>query len=277
MSAITPFDFHGHLVRVITAADGEPRFVLTDLCTVLEIANPRNVRARLDPESVNTVRLTDGNRGNPNVTVVDEAGMYEVILRSDKPEAVEFRRWVTREVLPAIRQHGGYLTPEKTEQILTDPDTIIQLATNLKAERTRREEIERKNAALDKWKRATEAGDGLKISDFRGKYFTSVPKMTFFAHLYEKHWIKDERGWRKYPDGSPKEGPNHMSPLRKANGILYQHGEGTYGGRQRLQTRVKPDAEIAFRDALIKEGLTPNEHSTGLVLITNEELKELGA
>lgn len=133
MSDITPFDFRGHQVRVIAAEDGEPRFVLNDLCTVLEIANPRNVRARLDPESVNTVRLTDGNRGNPNVTVVDEAGMYEVILRSDKPEAVEFRRWVTREVLPAIRRTGAYGAPALTgkallaQAVLEAQDTITAL------------------------------------------------------------------------------------------------------------------------------------------------------
>ncbi|WP_010120201.1 BRO-N domain-containing protein [Corynebacterium nuruki] len=277
MSAITPFDFHGRQVRVLTAEDGEPRFVLNDLCTVLNLGSPHKVAARIDEDARTQIPVTDSLGRQQQTTVVDEAGMYEVILRSDKPEAVEFRRWVTREVLPAIRKHGGYLTEQKIEQVLTDPDTIIRLATDLKDERARRVQVERKNVALDKWKRATEAGDGLKLSDFRGKYFTSVPKMAFFQHLYDKHWMKDERGWRKRDDGTVKEGPNHMAPLRKANGILYQHGEGNYGGKQRLQTRVKPDAEIAFRDALIKEGLTPNEHSTGLVLITNEDLKELGA
>ncbi|BBY67572.1 BRO-N domain-containing protein [Mycolicibacterium helvum] len=83
--------------------DGEPWFVLADLCRVLEIVNPRNVTARLDAAVVNTLRLTEGIRGNPNVTVVNEAGMYEVVIRSDKPEAVAFRRWITGEVLPAIR------------------------------------------------------------------------------------------------------------------------------------------------------------------------------
>ena len=68
--------------------------------------------------------------------------MYEVILRSDRPEAVEFRRWVTREVLPSIRRRGGYLTPEAAEQALTDPDFIIRLATELKTERARTAELE---------------------------------------------------------------------------------------------------------------------------------------
>jgi anti-repressor protein len=132
--SITPFNFHGLDVRVITFDDGEPRFVLNDLCSVLAISNPRNVRARIDQESVNTVRLTDGNRGNPNVTVVDEAGMYEVVLRSDKPEAAEFRRWVTREVLPTIRRTGSYGAPSFDPDTLTRSD-ILQIALNAETER----------------------------------------------------------------------------------------------------------------------------------------------
>lgn len=145
---IIPFDFNGHQVRVFIGDDGEPRFVLNDLCSVLGIANPRVVAARIDPESKGVCQA-DTPGGRQNVTVVDEAGMYEVVLRSDKPEAAEFRRWVTREVLPAIRKHGGYLTEQKIEQVLTDPDTIIRLATDLKEERARRESLELQ-AAVDK-------------------------------------------------------------------------------------------------------------------------------
>lgn len=143
---LIPFNYGDAQVRVVTT-DGEPWFVLADLCRVLDIANPRNVAARLDEDTMNTVRLTDGNRGNPNVTAVNEAGMYEVVIRSDKPEAAKFRRWVTREVLPSIRKHGGYLTEAKVEEVLTDPDTIIRLATDLKAERARRAELEAQRKA----------------------------------------------------------------------------------------------------------------------------------
>lgn len=146
---ITPFDFRGHQVRVITGDDGEPRFVLNDLCAVLNLGSPHKVAARIDEDARTQIPVTDSLGRHQQTTVVDEAGMYEVVLRSDKPEAAEFRRWVTREVLPAIREHGGYLTPEKTEQILTDPDTIIRLATDLKEERARREALELQ-AAVDK-------------------------------------------------------------------------------------------------------------------------------
>lgn len=276
MADITPFDFHGHQVRVLTAEDGEPRWVAADVAKILGYRSAPEI-SRFVRDRHKGVEILDTPGGPQRMTVLTEAGLYAAIMKSRAAGAAEFQDWVTDEVLPAIRRHGGYLTPEKTEEFLTDPDTIIQLATNLKEERARREVVERKNVALDKWKRATEAGDGLKLTDFRDKYFTSVPKMTFFQHLYESHWIKNEHGWRQHADGSPKDGPNHMAPLRKANGVLYRHDNGSHGGKKRLQTRVKPDAEIVFRDALIKEGLTPNEHSTGLVLITNEDLKELGA
>lgn len=149
VGGITPFDFHGHQVRVVTAEDGEPRFVLNDLCAVLGINNPTMVANRIDDLSLSQTEVQNSRGQMRKTTVVDEAGMYEVILRSDKPEAAEFRRWVTREVLPAIRKHGGYLTEQKIEEALTDPDTIIQLATNLKEERARRAEIEQRNAVIE--------------------------------------------------------------------------------------------------------------------------------
>lgn len=131
--SITPFNFHGRDVRVLSGEDGEPWFVLNDLCAVLEIANPRVVSARIDPESKG-VCLADTPGGRQNVTVVDEAGMYEVVLRSDKPEASQFRRWVTREVLPSIRRTGSYGAPSFDPDTLTRSD-ILQIALNAETER----------------------------------------------------------------------------------------------------------------------------------------------
>lgn len=135
MTDIQIFNFGDTPVRT-TTIDGEPWFVLSDLCKVLEIAKPENVKARLNSEDVNTTRIEGGNnRGNPNRNIVNESGMYDVVLQSRKPQAKEFRRWITSDVLPSIRKHGAYMTDEKIEQVLTDPDTIIQLATSLKEAR----------------------------------------------------------------------------------------------------------------------------------------------
>ncbi len=287
MNELELFDFRGNQVRVVLDEHGEPRWVAADVAKVLGYRDAANMTRMLDREDLASEKVDVGTHEVSTsqvrrVTVVNESGLYTAIFHSRRPEATAFRRWVTDEVLPAIRRHGGYLTPAAAEQALTDPDFIIRLATSLKEERARAElEVARANRAehkagvLGQWKRATEAGDGLKLSDFRAKYFTGVPYLKFFEHLYTHRWLRDERGHRHDANGNPKDGPNHMAPLRKGNGILYRHEEGRYGGKKRLRTRVIAKSEITFRDALIAEGLAPNEHSTGLVLISAEELESL--
>ena len=95
-------------VRTVTL-DGAPCFVAADICRALDIANSRDAVNRLDDDEKNTVVLTDGNRGNPNVTVVTESGLYSLVLGSRKPEAKQFKRWITHEVIPTIRKTGGYV------------------------------------------------------------------------------------------------------------------------------------------------------------------------
>lgn len=145
-SNIQPFTYEDHTVRVVTI-DGEPWFVLADLCKVLDLAKPSRVAMRI-ADDMKGAHLMSTLGGDQEMTIVSEAGMYEVVIRSDKPEAVAFRRWVTSEVLPSIRKHGGYLTDQKIEDILDNPDTIIQLATKLKSERAKRAALE-KQAAID--------------------------------------------------------------------------------------------------------------------------------
>lgn len=100
------FNYQDTPVRTVTV-EGEPWFVLADLAKVLEIANTRNVAARLD-DDMKGVHPMDTLGGRQNVTIVSESGMYEVVIRSDKQEAVAFRRWITGEVLPAVRKTGSY-------------------------------------------------------------------------------------------------------------------------------------------------------------------------
>lgn len=105
-SAQMVFAFGDHIVRALLI-DGAPWFVLADVCRALDIANPRNVAARL-ADDVKGVRLMDTPGGAQNIGIVNEPGLYEVVIRSDKPEARRFRRWVTADVLPAIRKTGSY-------------------------------------------------------------------------------------------------------------------------------------------------------------------------
>ena len=90
---------------------GEPWFVLADVCKALEISNSRMVASRLDSDELMSVKLTSGGQRR-EMTAVSESGLYDVILRSDKPQAKPFRKWVTTKILPTIRRTGGYVANE---------------------------------------------------------------------------------------------------------------------------------------------------------------------
>lgn len=139
---IIPFTYNNHQIRTVTGPDGATWFVARDVCDVLAITNAGNALASLDEDERGSIRIADGTPGTPNKSIVSEAGLYSLILRSRKPEAQAFKRWVTHEVLPSLRKRGGYLTPEATEKALMDPDFIIQLATSLKEERAAKAALE---------------------------------------------------------------------------------------------------------------------------------------
>lgn len=128
-------------VRVLEK-DGQPWFIAKDVCKCLEIKNSRDAVSRLDEDEKDVV-LTDTPGGNQKLQVVNEYGLYTLILSSRKPEAKKFKRWITHEVIPSIRKYGAYMTPEKIEEVLMNPDTIIKLATALKEEQQRRLQAER--------------------------------------------------------------------------------------------------------------------------------------
>lgn len=122
--------------------NSEILFVAADVCKALSISKYRDAVSRLEADERESVQV-DTLGGNQKMTAVNEYGLYSLVLTSRKPEAKTFKRWITHEVIPAIRKHGGYLTNDKIEEVLTDPDTIIKLATSLKQERAKREEAEK--------------------------------------------------------------------------------------------------------------------------------------
>ena len=122
--------------------NGSPWFVAKDVCECLDINNSRQALARLDSDEKNSVILNDGTPGNPEKGIVNEYGLYSLVLSSRKPSAKAFKRWITHEVIPAIRKHGAYMTGETLEQALTSPDFLIRLATELKTEQEARKMAE---------------------------------------------------------------------------------------------------------------------------------------
>lgn len=124
--------------------NGEPWFIATDVCKALEIENSRKATSRLDDDEKNTVTLSDGNKGNPNVTAVTEAGLYSLVLGSRKPEAKQFKRWITHEVLPSIRKTGAYAVDE----LLDNPELAIRAFTALKEEREKNRRLTAENERM---------------------------------------------------------------------------------------------------------------------------------
>lgn len=135
MNKLTIFNYEGNTVRTVMK-DGNPWWVLKDVCSVLEIGNSRDVMARLDSDEKG-VDIIDTPGGKQEVSIINESGLYSVILVSRKPEAKKFKRRVTHEVLPSIRRHGLYATDE----LLANPDFLIQALQELKAERAKNVEL----------------------------------------------------------------------------------------------------------------------------------------
>lgn len=121
---------------------GDVWFNLNDICKALEIANPWNVKARLEDDLCQTEAILDSLGRTQNATFVNESGLYEVIVRSDSPKAKPFRKWVCSEVLPSIRKHGAYMTAQTIEEVLKNPDLIIGMATELKKEQEERKKLQ---------------------------------------------------------------------------------------------------------------------------------------
>lgn len=146
MNELQTFVYGDKNVRTVEK-NGEPWFVLKDVCEVLGISKYRDVADRLEDDERGPVRV-DTLGGAQEMTAVNESGLYNVILRSDKPEAKPFRKWVTGEVLPSIRKHGAYMTQETLQAALLSPDTMIALCQQLKDEQCKRQKLEAAHSEL---------------------------------------------------------------------------------------------------------------------------------
>jgi anti-repressor protein len=127
------FHYAGNEVRTVMQ-NNEAWFVAKDVCEILEIQNVTQALQRLEENERSMFNI--GRQGKANI--VNESGLYELIFASRKNEAKTFKKWVKQEVLPSIRKHGAYMTDDTIERALTNPDFLIQLATQLKEEKTKR-------------------------------------------------------------------------------------------------------------------------------------------
>lgn len=194
---LTFFRFESATVRVIDQS-GEPWFVASDVCRVLELANITMALRVLDDDErgVNTIEV--GGR-DQSVNIISEPGLYKLLSRSRKPEAKRFDRWVRHEVLPAIRKHGGYIVaaPEETPEALA-----IRALTILQATVARQKaQIEEAMPKVEALLRIATADGSLCITD-AAKALQIRPK-DLFELLQRRHWIYKRAGtahWVGYQD-----------------------------------------------------------------------------
>lgn len=145
MNELSTFNFNMYPVRVVNIAD-EPWFVAKDIADILEYSDSRVMTRRLDDDEKG-VQILHTLGGDQEMTVINESGLYNAILGSNKPEAKVFKKWITSEVLPSIRKHGAYATPATLENMVRNPDFAISLFQELKKEQDARKMLEAKAEA----------------------------------------------------------------------------------------------------------------------------------
>ena len=192
---IQKFDFKGAPLRTLTDKAGEPWFVAKDVCDILGLENSRKATAELDSDEKNTVTLSDGIAGNPNKTIISEPGLYRLVMKSRKPEAKEFQRWVTHEVLPSIRKHGGYMAGQERmtpEQMALASMRWLQSKVDEQAKQLKAQEGKVLFAnAVETARTSILVGDFAKILKSNG---IDIGPRRLFAWLREHGWLIKAKG-----------------------------------------------------------------------------------
>lgn len=150
--SVIPFSYEDTEIRVIMDSNDTPWWVAADVCGILGLSNPTEALRSLDEDEKNTLRLSEGIPGNPTVNVINESGLYALIIRSNKPEARPFRKWITSEVLPTIRKTGSYSVPGKAD--LAEQTWMFETLSALTDLPSRMEKIEAAQTDLNRYYKA---------------------------------------------------------------------------------------------------------------------------
>ena len=131
-----------------TIINNEPFFVGKDVAEVLGYSNSRKALSDHVDQEDKGVTICDTLGGKQEMTVINESGVYALVFSSKLPNAKQFKHWVTSEVLPTIRKHGAYMTPETLEKALLNPDGMIKVLQALKEEQNKNKALEKENSVL---------------------------------------------------------------------------------------------------------------------------------
>ncbi len=263
MNELQIFNYNGNEVRTIQK-DGEPWWVLKDVCEIFGETNYRRVSGRLDEDEKGVSQINTPG-GLQSMTVINEAGLYTTLfaMQPEKARGVteeyvqqrqeqlkSFRKWVTSEVLPSIRKHGAYMTPETLEQAILNPDMMIKLCTALKDEQDKNKALQAVNSSLTvdnqimkpKADYFDELVDRNLLTNFRetAKQL-QVKEKEFIRFLLEKKFIyRDKRG--------------KIQPYADKNNGLFEVKEfsNEKTGFASTQTLITPKGRETFRLLFLK-------------------------
>jgi prophage antirepressor-like protein len=257
VNALVAFNFEGQGVVRVVDRDGNPWFVLADVCKVLGLGNPSAVAARLDPDEKDTLISNEGIRsgpGNPNVTLINESGLHALVMSSRKPAAKRFRKWVTSEVIPSVLRTGSYGVQRDPLEMLDDPHVLrgllVKQLDRAAASEAQIAIMRPKAAAADR----LEAADGSKSMTVAAKDLDMKPG-ALIAKLQAMRWIyKSSAGgpWiaaqtalntgrmehraHTFMGRDGRERLSHQAMIT-AKGMIYlaKHLSGAIGGEEQLE------------------------------------------
>lgn len=226
-------------IRTLTI-DGEPWFVAADVCKALGLGNPSMTVERLDADEKG-ISSIDTLGGKQRMAIINEPGLYSVILCSRKPEAKAFKRWITHEVIPAIRKYGGYMTKSLLEQVLENPNLIYEFARRMLAEQQKNERLKQE---LDRAKPKADYYDVFihpeSCTNIRATAKElKVPEKMFTAFLIRKRYLY------RAPSGG-------LMPYAKAadDGLFFVKDYIAVNGHQGVYTLVTPKGKALFLSML---------------------------
>lgn len=239
MNKVTIFKYEENkLVRTMDIS-GEPWFVLKDVCDVLGLSTPARVAERLDSDEVSQAHLIDSVGRSQEMTIISESGLYNVILRSDKPEAKPFRKWVTAVVLPSIRKNGGYIAGQEE----LSPQELMAKAL-LVAQKT----------LTDRDVRIKELTAQNQIMQPKAEYFDELVArnlLTNFRETAKELGIKEKDfiGWLLDHRYVYRDQKNKLMPYAAKNNGLFEvkEGKGRHNDWAGTQTLITPKGRETFR------------------------------
>lgn len=192
---IQKFDFKGAALRTLTDEAGEPWFVLKDCMSILDLGNPTETVKMFYKDEFSTTEVIDSIGRRQQTYIISEPGLYRLVMKSRKPEAKEFQRWVTHEVLPSIRKHGGYMAGQERmtpEQMALASMRWLQSKVDEQAKQLKAQEGKVLFAnAVETARTSILVGDFAKILKSNG---IDIGPRRLFAWLREHGWLIKAKG-----------------------------------------------------------------------------------